>query len=213
MRSRSRSRSYSPARGEAYSPLSPREEANGSRGYDDRGGEKEPARYRDYSRSPSRSPGYSRSPSYSRSRSRSRSISRSRSRSRSRSFSRSVSRSRSRSISRGRSFSRSPGPRNGGRFGRGRSPRSRSRSRSPGPRRGREPSPGGPPKPARPLIIVYGITDSVNRDHLREIFGQYGEIGRITIGKHWARIRSSKQTRGVFVAMLDFEQVADAQKA
>ncbi|KAK4197539.1 hypothetical protein QBC40DRAFT_102469 [Triangularia verruculosa] len=77
----------------------------------------------------------------------SRSQSRSRSRSRSRGRSLSRSRSRSRSYSRDRSWSRS-----------------RSRTRSP------------TPQARSTKIVVERLTKNVNEDHLREIFGQYGEI-------------------------------------
>ncbi|KAJ2542070.1 hypothetical protein EV175_006087 [Coemansia sp. RSA 1933] len=200
---RSRSDSFSPGRKDAYSPMSPRgEEGNSNKFYEDRGREPGPDGHRSPSRSlsRSRSRSYSRSPSLGRSRSRSPRYSRSPSYSRSRSRSRSFSRS----LSRGRSLSRSPGPRRGGHGG---SPRSRSRG-------GRDAAPadGGPPGKAVPVLIAYGITADVNKEHVREIFEQYGEVGRITLSRHWAGARG-KRPRAGYLAMVDFKEIADAHKA
>ncbi|KAJ1772295.1 hypothetical protein LPJ74_001560 [Coemansia sp. RSA 1843] len=91
-------------------------------------------------------------------------------------------------------------------MGRGRSSRSRSR--------GRNATQDGPPTKPNPLLIVYGITASVNKAHLQEIFQQYGVVSLITISKHWSKIRGrSKSSRAQFMAMIDFKELECAQKA
>lgn len=113
-----------------------------------------------------------------------RTYSRSLSRSRSRSLSRSRSRSRSRSYSRDRSWSRS-----------------RSRTRSPTPQ-ARSTKAGRPPTPTRTKllthrflqIVVERLTKNVNEDHLREIFGQYGEIEDLDLPLNRQRMLSPAPT-------------------
>ncbi|ODH48742.1 hypothetical protein GX48_05177 [Paracoccidioides brasiliensis] len=142
------------------------------------------------SRSPSPSRGRSPSPAHSRGRRRSQSPVASRSSRRSHSRRSHVSLSRSRSRSHSRSRSRTPGPglsprRNGHRDAsrspsRSRSPtRSLSRGRSDRRYRDRSytrsPSRGAPPRTSS-KIVVEKLTKNVNENHLREIFGVYGEI-------------------------------------
>ncbi|KAI8818513.1 uncharacterized protein EV422DRAFT_170250 [Fimicolochytrium jonesii] len=144
----------------------------------------------------SRSPERGRSTRRSRSRSRSPSRSSSRSsytrssysRSRSRSVSRSLSRSLSRSRSRSRSLSRS---------------KSRSRSRSP---------PASPPqKSVRPVetrttkVVATGLTKNVNKEHLLEIFGHYGELKGVEFTEGLGPERGR--------AFIIFNELAPAQKA
>ncbi|VBB84841.1 Putative RNA-binding protein [Podospora comata] len=107
-----------------------------------------------------------------------RTYSRSLSRSRSRSLSRSRSRSRSRSYSRDRSWSRS-----------------RSRTRSP------------TPQARSTKIVVERLTKNVNEDHLREIFGQYGEIEDLDLPLN----RQLGTNRGT--AYILFYNEADAEAA
>ncbi|KAJ2383557.1 hypothetical protein GGI23_007116, partial [Coemansia sp. RSA 2559] len=87
---------------------------------------------------------------------------------------------------------------------------SRSRSRS----RGRDagsPVAGREPKKALPVIIVYGVTRNVTPDHLREIFGQYGELGRVNIAKRGGS--GSNRKPKTTIAMIDFQEAAGAHKA
>ncbi|EEH39035.1 hypothetical protein PAAG_01497 [Paracoccidioides lutzii Pb01] len=143
------------------------------------------------SRSPSPSRGRSPSPAHSRGRRRSHSPVASRSSRRSHSRRSHVSLSRSRS----RSRSRTPGPglsprRNGHRDAsrspsRSRSPtRSLSRGRSDRRYRDRSytrsPSRGTPPRTSS-KIVVEKLTKNVNENHLREIFGVYGEIQNLEL--------------------------------
>ncbi|KAJ2083552.1 hypothetical protein H4R24_000715 [Coemansia sp. RSA 988] len=213
MRSRSPSRGRSPPGDGGYTPppmMDDRYDSPGNRSGDDhyngnggpaRGGRSRersfsPGRSRSrsysYSRSPVRDRGFSRgrgrfsrSPSISLSGSRSRSYSRSRSRSLSRSFSRSprFSRGRSRSLSPRRYISRSPSPRRSIR---------RSRSRGRGRSRGPDSRLAGGEDLHKRMLVIVDPTAEAGAPHIREIFGEYGELAKVRVKPSFKRIRARK---------------------
>ncbi|GFQ04901.1 serine/arginine-rich splicing factor sr45 [Phtheirospermum japonicum] len=153
------------------------------------------------------------SPSGSDSRSSSRSRSVSRSRSRSRSYSGSGSHSSSRSRSRSRSFSSSSS-----RSGSSRSPSPAPRkSPAEGVKRGRSPPPqtkrtSPPPRKASPIpeslvLHVDQLSRNVNENHLKEIFGNFGEVVNVRLAiDHVVNIPKG-------FAYVEFKNRADAEKA
>ncbi|KAL2245131.1 UNVERIFIED_CONTAM: Serine/arginine-rich splicing factor SR45 [Sesamum indicum] len=157
------------------------------------------------------SPSGSDSGSYSRSRSRSRSISRSRSRSYSGSDSRS-----SRSRSRSRSFSSSSSPSRSG-SSRRPSPAPPRKSPADGVKRGRSPppqnkKPSPPPRKASPVpeslvLHVDQLSRNVNEHHLKEIFGNFGEVVNVRLAiDHVVNLPKG-------FAYVEFKSRADAEKA
>ncbi|KAL6196755.1 hypothetical protein ACLB2K_032369 [Fragaria x ananassa] len=127
----------------------------------------------------------------------------------SRSFSSSSSRSSSRSRSRSSASSSS-------RSGSSRSPSPRSSKRSPGARQGRSPPPSKraspPPRKASPaheslVLLIDKLTRNVNEGHLKEIFGNYGEVVNVEL----AMDRSVNLPKGF--GYVEFKMRADAEKA
>ncbi|KAL6201896.1 hypothetical protein ACLB2K_025608 [Fragaria x ananassa] len=127
----------------------------------------------------------------------------------SRSFSGSSSRSSSRSRSRSSASSSS-------RSGSSRSPSPRSSKRSPGARRGRSPPPSKraspPPRKASPaheslVLHIDKLTRNVNEGHLKEIFGNYGEVVNVEL----AMDHSVNLPKGF--GYVEFKMRADAEKA
>ncbi|KAJ2782388.1 hypothetical protein H4R18_002321 [Coemansia javaensis] len=66
------------------------------------------------------------------------------------------------------------------------------------------------------MVVVRPLTKKVNKDHLREIFEEYGEVCGIKIVSSFSGRRAERRARGgrmVFVGFIDYPSTSEAQKA